>query len=259
MDTPIFNGSRIRRKLREGDVVVGTIMYLGAPQFVEMAAEVGYQWIFVDGEHGHRRGVDLMAVLSAAKGTDLDVIYRVSGLYENEVKTALDLGASGIVMPRVDTPEQIAQTVEWSRYAPEGKRGYGPLRADRYSLRRADYIREANDLVTVIAQIESVQAIENIDKIAATPGLDAMFMGMDDLRQSMGTLGCPDSEELPKMVDHVFDAARKAGIVFGTFVRSAEQCQSWIDRGARLMTIGSDIEFWVDGLRNEFARLKSTS
>lgn len=252
----MFNGGRIRQKLQGNRPVVGTIMYLGAPQFVEIAAEIGYEWLFVDTEHGHIGYNQLFAILLAAKGTPLDIIVRVPGLQESAIKTALDLGASGVVVPMIQNADQVATAVRWSKYAPQGLRGYGPLRADHYLIQADEYRRQANDLITVIAQIESVQAVDAIQEIVRVPGLDGVFMGTDDLSQSMGILGQPEHPALIANINRVFDAAQEARVAYGTFVRRAEQCRPWIERGARLMTISSDMEWWVDGLRDEWAELK---
>ena len=251
----MFNGGNLRKKLRQGQAAVGTIAYFGSPAFVEMAAAAGYDWLFLDTEHGHLTSSDLLPLLLAAKGTPIDVIVRVPGLIEAEIKRALDWGASGIVVPMVENAEQAALAVKWSKYAPLGRRGCGPLRAE-YTHRANDYYAQANDWVTVVAQMESLESVRNIEEIVRVPGLDAVFMGLDDLRQSMGLLGVRDHPELDQKVEEIFQAARVAGMAFGTFVDSAEACRSWIERGARLMTVGSDLEFWLHGLDREMERLK---
>lgn len=253
----MFNGGNLRRKLRKGQAAVGTIAYFGSPAFVEMAAAAGYDWLFLDTEHGHLTSGDLLPLLLAAKGTPIDVIVRVPGLIEAEIKRALDWGANGIVVPMVENAEQAALAAKWSKYAPLGRRGCGPLRAE-YTHRVDEYFAEANDRITVVAQMESLESVRNIEEIVRVPGLDAVFMGLDDLRQSMGLLGVRDHPELDRKVDEIFRAARQAGMPFGTFVGSAEACRSWIDRGALLMTVGSDLEFWLNGLDREMERLKGT-
>ena len=155
----------------------------------------------------------------------------------------------------VENAEQAALAVKWSKYAPVGRRGCGPLRAE-YTHRVNDYFDQANDWITVVAQMESLESVSNIEEIVRVPGLDAVFMGLDDLRQSMGLLGVRDHPDLDERVEEIFRAAREAGMAFGTFVDSAEVCRSWIDRGARLMTVGSDLEFWLHGLDREMERLK---
>ena len=254
----MYNGSQIREKLQAGQPVIGTIMYLGAPQFVEIAAEIGYEWLFVDTEHGHIDYDRLFSIMLAAKGTPLDVIVRVPCLRESAIKQALDLGASGVVVPMIQNADQVAAAVKWSKYAPQGLRGYGPLRAFHYMMQADEYRRDANAVTTVIAQIESLDAVHSIQEIVSVPGLDGVFMGTSDLSQSMGILGEEEHPELIANVNRVFDAAQEAGVAYGTFVRRASQCRPWIERGARLMTIGSDMEFWVDGLSEEWVQLKQT-
>ena len=100
----MFYGGNLRNKLRQGQAAVGTIAYFGSPAFVEMAA-AGYDWLFLDTEHGHLTSSDLLPLLLAAKGTPIDVTVRVLGLIEAEIKRALDWGASGIVVPMVENAE----------------------------------------------------------------------------------------------------------------------------------------------------------
>lgn len=253
----MFNGGNLQRKFKQGQAAVGTIAYFGSPAFVEMAASAGYDWLFLDTEHGHLTSGDLLPLLMAAKGTGIDVIVRVPGLIEAEIKRALDWGANGIVVPMVENAEQAALAVKWSKYAPLGRRGCGPLRAE-YTHRTNEYFAQANDQVTVVAQMESLESVRNIEQIVRVAGLDAVFMGLDDLRQSMGLLGVRDHPELDEKVEEIFRAARGAGMPFGTFVGSAAACRSWIDRGALLMTVGSDLEFWLNGLDREMDRLKGS-
>ena len=172
----MFNGGNLRKKLRQGQAAVGTIAYFGSPAFVEMAAAAGYDWLFLDTEHGHLTSSDLLPLLLAAKGTPIDVIVRVPGLIEAEIKRALDWGASGIVVPMVENAEQAALAVKWSKYAPVGRRGCGPLRAE-YTHRVNDYFAQANDWITVVAQMKSLESVSNIEEIVRVPGLDAVFMG----------------------------------------------------------------------------------
>ena len=131
----------------------------------------------------------------------------------------------------VENAEQAALAVKWSKYAPLGRRGCGPLRAE-YTHRANEYFDQANDWITVVAQMESLESVRNIEEIVRVPGLDAVFMGLDDLRQSMGLLGVRDHPDLDERVEEIFRAAREAGMAFGTFVDSAEVCRSW-DRSGR--------------------------
>ena len=252
----MYNGGGLRKKLRDGNSVLGSIMYLGVPAYVELAADIGFEWLFVDCEHGPDSNRGLVPLLTAAKGTPLDMIVRVSGLHAHEVKYALDMGASGIIVPMMESAAQVRTLVEWCRYRPEGKRGFGPLRPSRYFRENRQYFKQANDLVTVIAMIESVDAIEQIDKITSVPGLDGVFMGTDDLRLTMGTLCKPDPPEFSQNIEKVFAAASRAGIAFGTYENEVEKCLAWIKKGARLMTLGSDLDYWCDGMERHMSGMR---
>ena len=176
-----------------------------------MTAEIGYEWLFVDTEHGHIDFDRLFSILLAAKGTPLDVIVRLPCLRESAIKRPSIWAPAGWWCLMVQNADQVAAAVRWSKYAPQGLRGYGPLRADHYTLRADLYREDANAVTTVIAQIESLEAVECIREIVNVPGLDGVFMGIDDLSQSMGILGEPEHPDLIANVNRVFDAAQGGG------------------------------------------------
>ena len=154
----------------------------------EVLASLGFDWLFIDAEHGPLETRELTEILQAV-GDKTACIVRVPEAAEVPIKKALDLGAHGIIVPQVNTAEQAANVVRWARYAPEGARGVGLARAHGYGLKFREYLSAANREIAVIVQAEHARAVENIDAIVRVPGVDAVLLGPYDLSASLGKMG----------------------------------------------------------------------
>ena len=128
-----------RTRLKRGDLLLGTMATLGCPTTAEILSSIGFDWLFIDGEHGPLDTGDLLGILQAADSRTPCVV-RVPASGEIEIKKALDLGASGVIVPQVNTPEQAADVVRFARYAPLGARGVGLARAHGYGLQFQQYL-----------------------------------------------------------------------------------------------------------------------
>lgn len=228
-----------RTQLRNRDLLLGTMLTLTDPAVAEMLAEVGYEWLFVDGEHGPFETGDLLAVLRAV-GHRAACVVRVAAAEEARIKCVLDLGAAGVIVPMVNTAAQAADVVRFARYAPQGGRGVGLARAHGYGLKFKEYVETANDRVAVIVQAEHWQAVENIEAIVQVPGIDAVQLGPYDLAASMGKMGQVDDPAVVAAIDHVIQTCQAAGIAIGWFAVSAAATQPYIARGCTLITAGVD-------------------
>lgn len=243
-----------RSRLRGGRMLLGTMLTLPSPAVAEILAEAGFDWIFVDAEHGPLETADVAAVLQAV-GHATACVVRVPLPAELAIKKALDLGADGVVVPQVNTAEQAAEVVRWSRYAPAGARGIGLARAHGYGFRFADYLANANDEVAVIVQAEHAQAVENIDAIVAVEGVDAVLLGPYDLSASLGLPGRIDHPDVAAAIDHVVAACNAAGMPLGYFGVSAAAVRPLAVRGATLIVAGVDALLLGDAVRDLHAEL----
>ncbi|MEO2034960.1 MAG: aldolase/citrate lyase family protein, partial [Planctomycetaceae bacterium] len=158
-----------RDRLRNGERLCGTMVTLPTPAVAEILADTGFDWLFVDGEHGPLGTTEVLSILQAV-GDRIPCIVRVPVADEVYIKQVLDLGAAGIIAPQVNTAELAAAVVSAARYAPEGSRGVGLARAHGYGMAFQDYIENANQHTTVIVQAEHALGVENIESIAAVPG-----------------------------------------------------------------------------------------
>ncbi|HZG67000.1 MAG TPA: aldolase/citrate lyase family protein, partial [Herpetosiphonaceae bacterium] len=244
-----------REHLLRGDLLVGTMITLNAPEVAELLAEVGFDWLFIDAEHGVFEAREIQALLQAA-GTATPALVRVAAGTEVPIKKALDVGASGIIVPQVNTAEQAAEVVRLARYAPAGSRGVGVARAHSYGLHLAEYVHTANERVAVIVQAEHIEAVRNIEAIVRVAGIDAVLVGPYDLSASMGKVGQVEDGEVRQAIDRVTAVCRDAGIPLGIFGVSAAAVKPYIDQGYTLIVAGVDTILLGQAARGLVAELK---
>jgi len=154
----------------------------------------------------------------------------------------------------VNTPEEARRAVQACRYSPEGIRGFGVSRAQRYGAAYKDYIDNANKNLLICIQIEHVEGIKNIDEILSVEGIDAIFIGRADLAGSMGLPGGEDSLEVWKQVDKIFNAAKKAGVPVGLFVTTPEEAAQKAKEGYQFIGLGSDVICLVGAAQQSYAK-----
>ena len=200
-----------RMRLHQGELLAGTLLTLASPEVAELLAGVGFDWLFVDAEHGAFDVRSIQAVLQGA-GRETPCLVRVPALSEAAIKQALDTGAAGVIVPMVNTAEQAELAVRWMRYPPLGARSLGIARAQGYGLRLREYLQSANDRLVLVAQAESAEAVHNIEAIVRVPGIDAVFVGPYDLAGSLGHPGEPGHEEVCGAIERIAQACRAAGM-----------------------------------------------
>jgi 2-dehydro-3-deoxyglucarate aldolase len=247
--------NNFRRRLIDGEKLIGTMVTLPTPCTAEILADVGFDWFFVDGEHGPLDSAEILGILQAV-GDRIPCIVRVPAADEGLIKRVLDLGAAGIIVPQVNTAQQAADVVRFSRYAPEGSRGVGLGRAQGYGMRFAEYLESANDQVAVIVQAEHATAVENIEEIVKVPGVDAIQLGPYDLSASLGKMGQINDPVVTAAIDRITDACDAAGMVRGNFGVDAATVRTYIDQGYTLITVGVDTLYLGNAAKNALAELR---
>jgi len=231
-----------KSRLAAGELLLGSMVTLPSPAVAEILVELGYQWLFVDGEHGPLETAEVLAILQAV-GNQVPCIVRVPAAAEVPIKKMLDLGAAGIIAPQVNTAQQAADVVAWSLYAPEGRRGVGLARAHGYGLNFQEYVESANQEITVIVQAEHIEAVENIEQIVQVEGIDAVLLGPYDLAASLGKMGQVDDPEVTGAIDRITAACQEAGLPLGIFGVSADAIRPYIEKGYNLVVAGTDTIF----------------
>jgi 2-dehydro-3-deoxyglucarate aldolase len=237
-----------RARLQRREQLLGTMITLASAASAEVLAGLGFDWLFIDGEHGPLETRELLEILQAVSHKTACIV-RVPEAAELPIKRALDLGAHGIIVPQVNTAEQAANVVRWSRYAPEGARGVGLARAHGYGQSFREYLGAANREIAVIVQAEHVRAVENIEAIVRTPGVDAVLLGPYDLSASLGRTGEIEHPDVVKAIGRVTDVCSAAGIPLGYFGVTAAAVQPYAARGYTLLVAGVDTLYLANGAK----------
>ena len=247
MHTPI---NTFKHALQAGRPQIGLWLGLADAYVSELLAGTGYDWLLVDGEHAPNDIRSTLSQLQAidsarhalpAGNTSAHAVVRLPTGDTTLIKQNLDLGAQTLLVPMVDTAEQAAQLVLGTRYPPEGIRGMGSAlaRASRWQ-QYPQYIHEANAQVCLLVQAETVQAMDNLDAIATTPGVDGVFIGPADLSASMGYPGNPGHPAVQAAIADGIARIRKAGKAPGILSTTEEQAHKWLDAGALFVAVGVD-------------------
>ncbi len=230
--------NHVKRALAEGKVQLGTgFGQLRSPEIPRLLAAAGFQWAFLDTEHG---GFDLETVqdicrVSALCG--LSPIVRVADLQYALVARALDCGADGVIFPRVESPELLERAIGWTKFPPAGVRGYGltATQVEYQPLTFNQIIEHVNANTMVVLQIETRKALEAREELLAVPGIDAVMIGPADLSISLGVPGDFQNPVIVEAMEAVRDSCNRRGIAPGTQTRSPALARFWKERGMRFL------------------------
>ena len=231
--------SDFREKLLQGDVLVGTLITIASAEVAEILAAVGFDWLFVDTEHSAFNAYGAQRVLQAA-GRNCPCVVRVPANDDVWIKKALDIGASGIIAPQVNTAADAEAIVRMCKYPPDGTRGVGIGRAHTYGLAFNEYMARANDEIAVILQAETHQALNNISEIVKVPGIDAIFIGPYDLSASLGKMGQLTDPEVTHAMNTIATACQSAGVRLGVFAAATDGIKPYLQQGYTLLAVGTD-------------------
>jgi 2-keto-3-deoxy-L-rhamnonate aldolase RhmA len=242
--------NKLKQILASGKVAVGTWLGCSDPYFVEMMADLGFDWLIIDMEHIPLSPEGLRTMLMACKGSQSAIVVRVSINSRNHIQAALDLGAQGVMVPMVNSRADAERAVEFSRYPPLGRRGLGPVRAGQYGKTDAVYRKTANDDIPLFVQIETPEAVQSVEEILQVKGIDGLFIGNADLANFMND-GQAGSAGVQKVVDDLIKLAGSRSVPIGLPTWSSAECSGYARKGAQLLTIGSDMRFAATGGKAE--------
>jgi 4-hydroxy-2-oxoheptanedioate aldolase len=249
----------LRRRVLAGEPTIGAFINLGSVAAAELAARAGYDWLLVDLEHGMGTEADVHAQLLAIQGTSTAGLVRVPSAERLRVGRALDLGADGVMIPRLETQAQVRETLSWLRYPPDGVRGVAlGTRGGGYGEHTHDDLAATvNPSILGVFQVESPAAVEAADALAALPGVDVLFVGPADLSHAMGMPGRFDDPAFTAALDRVVAACRRHAKSAGILLRDGAAVEASSAQGFTFLGVGSDGAWVTAGAKAQLAAARA--
>jgi 4-hydroxy-2-oxoheptanedioate aldolase len=246
--TAVLTGAEFKKELREGQPKMGLFLNSSSPTVAEQLAHSGYDWLLVDTQHGPMGYESLSGMLAGIANGGAKSMVRV-GSYQDRpgIQQALDMGSDGVLIPYINTAEEARQAVSCARYPTAGTRS---VYFQQRSMNRAGllgYAGAANSNIIVALQVETASCIENMDEIAAVPGVDILFLGQNDLCMSMGLYEKYEfphmytSPELGAATDKLRAAAKKNNVILGLFLFGTSRVGEFLEKGFTFISIGNDL------------------
>ncbi|CAG4993986.1 2-keto-3-deoxy-L-rhamnonate aldolase [Dyadobacter sp. CECT 9275] len=248
----------LKKRLKQGETLHGCWLNTGSSLTAEIVGLAGFDWVLIDLEHGAGSERDVFNQLQALEHTATAAIVRVESSESQRIHRVLDMGAEGIMCPKITGPEGALKVVQGLHYPPDGKRGVAKMvRATGFGQYFDQYYRDAKDNMLGVAQIETVEVLDHLDEVAAVEGIDVLFVGPADLSMELGIFGQFDHPRFKEALKATVDAAGKAGKATGILFFNPDDYKIYHDLGIRFLACGSDATFVADGARNLAKKLNS--
>jgi 4-hydroxy-2-oxoheptanedioate aldolase len=231
----------VKKKIDEGEVAYGFYLHWPCPDIVEFAGHLGFEWVFIDAEHGPIGPRECTELIRACNVVGLVPIVRVPENNQATILGYLETGAMGIIAPHVNTASDAQALVDAVKYSPMGKRGAGSgTRAANFGVTQTanEYFRRTNEVTIVSALVEEEAGVRNLDEILAVEGVDVVGIGAGDLAMSMGLPGQANHPDVRKMVDDAEARIAASCKVLDAVVGDAAGARQAVARGARLVAVG---------------------
>ena len=242
-------------RLAAGPPQIGTLISLASLDTMDVLANCGFDWLFLDLEHSSLSVSQTKALLQVAAGRAF-MLPRIADNHPVEIQKALDIGCDGVIVPLVNSKSEAEAAVRSAKYPPEGERSVGIGRAHGYGIHFKDYVKSANANISVIIQIEHEKALQNIDDILSVKGIDAVFIGPYDLSGSMNSLGQITEERVQSAMEYVRSKCAAKGMPYGAFAMTAEDCAQELANGAKFVVLGVDAMHLYHGARSQLKIVK---
>jgi 4-hydroxy-2-oxoheptanedioate aldolase len=246
---------RLRARWDAGEAAFGLWSSIPASLTAELAAAAGFDYVCVDLQHGGSDESTMVAMFAAIEAGGATPLARVAWNEPWMIMRVLDLGAAGVIVPLVNSGAEAARAVSACRYPPHGQRSYGPLRA-AMTAGSADPERLAADALCIV-MIETADGLEQLEEIAATPGLDGIYIGPADLSLALGRTPGTGAELLERGIARVADACRRHGVVAGMHCAGGDEARARADAGFRLVTVAVDVSLFAARAADELAAARA--
>lgn len=251
----------LKKKLQQNALTIGSWITIGHTSIVEIMASAGFDWLTIDLEHSAMDFEKSLAMISQVQGCGLPVLVRVAENDPNFIKRVMDAGANGVIVPMVNSAADAAAAVAAVKYPPAGKRGVGLARAQGYGQRFDDYLQWLNESSVVIAQVEHIDSVRNIDDILRVEGIDGIMIGPYDLSASMGIPGKYELPEVTEAIRKVETACKKHGKPLGFHVIKADH-RAAIDKisnGYNFIAFSIDFMLLGEKVRSEMDEIRKST
>ncbi|MGM0582635.1 MAG: HpcH/HpaI aldolase family protein [Bacteroidota bacterium] len=249
----------LKNKLRKNELTIGTWVTISHPAVIEILSSAGFEWITLDIEHSAINIESVQNLLGHIQGNGMEGLVRVSKNEEVVIKRVMDAGADGVIVPMIKNKEEAEKAVSYVKYPPIGKRGVGLSRAQKYGTDFEGYKEWTNNESVVIAQIEHIEAVNNLEDILTTDGIDGTIVGPYDLSASMGYPGEYHREDVKEALQKVVQKTKKLNKPLGFHVVESDysELQKRIEEGYNFVAFSLDFFFLGDKARDEMAKFQS--
>ena len=234
--------NKTKQKLQEGKTVIGTHVQVNDLYTTEIMGAAGFDFLSIDTQHSPMGPETLNSLIRGLCPTESDIIVRAAWNETWLINHILDLGADGVIVPLIETAEDVRHTVASAKYPPKGIRSWGPRKTDKYG-GVSEYYKRSFEEILVLTMIETHGALENIDEILEVDGVDGIMIGPNDLALSHGLpqgIGVP---EVDRLIQRTLDKCREHGVPFGMYTITLENTERWVSRGCQIAIVGGDIPF----------------
>ena len=254
-----MKNKNLKKSLKHNLLTVGSWITIGHPSVVEILSNAGFDWLTIDMEHNSIDPSMMQTLISTIQSKDIAALVRVSKNEEVSIKHALDAGADGIIVPMVNNENDAVKAVEYSKSPPYGKRGVGLSRAQNYGVSFNEYKQWAKENLVIIAQIEHIEGVKNLDKIISIKGIDGIIVGPYDLSGSLGFPGEFDREDVKKALTKVKEICLEKKFPMGYHVvePDVELVNSKILEGYTFMAFSTDFYFMGQKAKDSVKKIQS--
>ena len=250
----------LKKRIQQGETVNGCWLNLGSSLTAEIVGLAGFDWVLIDLEHGAGSEKDILFQLQALESTPTATIVRVESADHARISRALDMGADGVMCPKIKTVEDAKAVIKGMYYPPFGNRGVAKMvRATGFGINFDQYYSESKENILGVIQIETVESLNHLDEIAALDGVDVLFIGPADLSMELGIFGQFNNPIFLEAVTNIVAAADKAGKATGILFFNPDDYKKYHDMGIRFIACGADATFVADGARAMAKKLREAS
>lgn len=252
--------NELKKKMAEGEQVLGTFLELGSTSIVECLALGGYDYIIIDTEHGPFETESVMEFVCAAKRRNMTPLVRTKDASRPAILKSLDAGAMGLIIPNIHNVEEVKQVVKYGKYFPVGERGVAFGRGCGYGMEKQqimdEYFEEANRETMLIPQCETAGCLEHIEEVVAIDGVDGIFVGPYDLSTAMGKPGRFTDPEILAAIERVLKACKVVNKPCFIYADSAEKSRKYFAQGFEAVTLSMDSILFIEAMKNLIAQAK---